>query len=814
MGSREAAVLLLTLTLGSPLGAQMQITHTYPFTAARAVVTKVDGSDVTIYAGSGSGVFVLEGDTEEPVLKSGVANELRAGGLVRDLYVTDDHVYVAVHRAGLSRFRRGAAPSAPDPEWVTEEDMDGDISDTWAVNVPWQYEDVDLIFAGTNDDYYDFDSASGGKLHLIHASTSTEPDAPVRKDTIDLGAPIYTLASKTYVHNGDNYVMLLVGTACRQSGSSYAALLRYDFNVEEGLPESFPSPTAVWNPTVSGSTVPTFIRDIVIDPVDDVAYVAAYTRGVFKVNVPDGPTGGLSTASGSWPITAGADLKSYFLSLALYEGSLGSVLVVGKGLGGTVGGNYWGDCSYFAPCDDFPCLEEEDCFERFGMSLYDVSFTHPVEVATLNRQSMKTMGLSVRQTGSTLRIDAAALQSGLFTFEATPQSGGFDLEELGRWNIDDGQSTGQYDDILRLGNNLFVGMEQGIAAFDITETGGVPSSDLFTSLVDAEAGGGVVLAGCLAADGFPTMVFASALESGVALYEVSGEGSTANVINRDLFLPTAEGGLVRTYSVAALSPTETPDGYPWMIAVNAFDSTTEPPGCSVVAANGSVRIYRVVLNGSGELDRDSLVSLGSYAPSSCTTATGTLVGAYAMGGEETVTVLVGYSPRVNGGSGPSETGAGLLFLRFTYNPVTDRVSVTSSNKVEAVEDAAEANTGFVHYKTSHGLVTAGLGCNGVASFSLSEVLVSKFPASGSSPTSFLDCATGPDDRIYCTALDGRIWVFDPTDMEVPVATFETRDQAATIVSATSTVSGNPQPGAFYIADFIAGLHRVQFQTTP
>ena len=123
--------------------------------------------------------------------------------------------------------------------------------------------------------------------------------------------------------------------------------------------------------------------------------------------------------------------------------------------------------------------------------------------------------------------------------------------------------------------------------------------------------------------------------------------------------------------------------------------------------------------------------------------------------------------------------------------------------------------GFVsNVQISHGIIAAAFGCNGVATFSLSGSFLQKFQSSGSLPSSFLDCAGGPDENIYCTTLDGEIWVFDPSDMSAPIATVQTRDQAAALAPATSTESGNPPPAAFFVTDFKGGVHRIQFNLVP
>ncbi len=316
---RLAAVMvrlaLVAAGLSLPGLAQVdtEVTHTFPFTSARVVVSEKIGSNpAVIYEGAGAGIFVLDGTSLEPVLKSGVANQLRAGGLVRDLTLTENHLYAAVNRGGIARFTKGSTDDQAN--WIWNTGLLG--THPWSIVAPVNLEDTDLLIVGTNDDYYSTDSVTGGKVHLVHTRTD-DNSSPVRKATLDLGAPVYSLATRL----DSDTLTLLVGTACRQVSGNYASLLRYDFDVSTDLPEAFPSPTATWNPVESSQSVPTFIRDIVIDPTAEVAYVAAWGRGVYKLDI----SSTLAAASGDWPITSGT-LKARYNSLALYDGSLGTYL--------------------------------------------------------------------------------------------------------------------------------------------------------------------------------------------------------------------------------------------------------------------------------------------------------------------------------------------------------------------------------------------------------------------------------------------------------------------------------------------------------
>jgi hypothetical protein len=191
---RHVLVLSVLLPLLAPAPAsqvEIDVTHTYPFSTGRAVVAEKTGSNpAEIYSGHGSGVHVLETVHPEPSLQnSGVATGLLPGGLVRDLALTGDHLYVAALRGGLVRHQRSSTDN--EPEWILDT-QDLDATQPWAVAVATNVDDTDLVFVGTNDDYYAIDDVAGGSLHLVWAETGTTPAAPEVQDSIDIGFPVYS----------------------------------------------------------------------------------------------------------------------------------------------------------------------------------------------------------------------------------------------------------------------------------------------------------------------------------------------------------------------------------------------------------------------------------------------------------------------------------------------------------------------------------------------------------------------------------------------------------------------------------------------
>lgn len=745
---------------------------------------------------------------------------------------------VASHKAGLTRFKRGTA--SPNPEWRLGRGTDttgalpglGSLNSTdgWAVTVPVQVSNDDLVFIGTNDEYYAHDGEAGGYVHLVHADASSlNPDDPDVVASLYLGSPIHTLASMV----DGNDVILLIGTECREDSGDPASLIRMEFpGAATTLPTSFPSSSSwdTWPPT--SWVTPPFIRDIVIDEAAKEAYVAAFSAGVFKLDI----SSGLVEPQDYWPINAHHGTYTNFSALGFSDGALGKLLVVGMSPRHEVESTVWGECTAFTPCDG----EAANSADQFGLRLYDVSGFEPVELADVingagSQQPTMPLGIATYEVaGPELVIASAALQKGLVVGSYKP--GPARINEGGSWGIADGVPIGQFDDILQLGNTLFVASENSLVAFDITPSaGGGPSPNWFDEPVDVRAGTAVVLAGVLEDENYPTLVFASSLANGVAVYQVTGDGPSTVIESKGTFEATTPEPRPlmrftgRTYSVAALPASETPDGHPWIIAINEFDTATNqnPQTCGDVT-NGSVRVYRVETDINGDVSPDTIFEFtngqappnngpGGYVVEACESPVGALVGGVAEVDGDDLHIYVGYSPNLydDDPDDPlSEPDAGLLFLTLTYDSVTESLGLTSVAKVPAFPDGVTARSALVELGPGSGVVSAALGCNGVASFLTSGSLLSKYPSTGLSPSAFMDVEPGGDGNLYTTTMDGRLWAFDPSSMATPLGIYETTGQAAFLEGTVSTLTGSPAPPAFFLSDFRTGIHRIQFLSVP
>jgi hypothetical protein len=238
-------------------------------------------------------------------------------------------------------------------------------------------------------------------------------------------------------------------------------------------------------------------------------------------------------------------------------------------------------------------------------------------------------------------------------------------------------------------------------------------------------------------------------------------------------------------------------------------------------------VYRIYLDGEGHISDDTVLELGAFLPMVCETPSkgGEFIGAWALPASgSAVKLWVAYSPRANS---PiyGEPNAGLLELTAqlddgvdnTVGTEDDGVTFEYGGKTAAFEDASTDDpASLLTYAVLHGAIVAAYSCTGVAAFSTGDSPPSLLGTWVDDPAvSYLDCVTGEDSLAWVTSLDGRIHVFDPNEMESgPIATFETQSQAAALYPTASTVSGNPPPPAFFLADFAGGVSRVQFSTEP
>jgi hypothetical protein len=831
----------LILALAAPTtAAQVAVFgQTWPFTACTTVVS--DPATGAIYAGFGSGVVVLQdsGTPPNPLLMPSVANMLRPGGLVKDLALTSEHLYIAAHRGGLVRNKRASAD--PAPEWTLDSPT---VKDTWAVTVPLRVGDFDLVFAGTND------GGTGGRVVLLWADAIADPvPAPVVKASYDVGGPVYSLASMVQL---DGTVTLLVGAQCgdytttpvppNPPATIMASLFRFDFpGGASTLPQSFLEPSAVWTDVVEPTgelpeAVPTFIRDIVIDSQASAAYVAAFTRGLRKFDLSGG--GLLEVVAGNWPILTGPQSSpARFDALSFHRSGLGTFLAVALGPPFADEQQVSGVCTQQFACDDAVAGEDRGAWK--GAVLYDVSQPSAEKEAEIPVSGCggpsclpgPPLGVAIRPVGSSLRLDAACTTGGLSVVTASPP--GFALQAFPGWDEADGFPTSTFDDLVQIDHWLVAAYEIGVVLFDLLD------APLLSEPVSLNSvSGGVVLSGFAAEGGVPAMVFGSAQALGVAYYQLK----PATIPPSLDFLGYGgipHGSAGRIYAMQALPPSRSPDlTTPWLITVTGVEPDTVSTGCGLLAGSG-VRIWRL-----GDADQDGnfepteATQIGSYAPNLCEGSNQqppALINADKGGAWFDVRVgpasgnvfpiFVSYAPRDHGLTRGThlalhEMGAGVIalkgeFLARNAGLDDDEVVISWVGKVPAVIPADEELAARLAFDASSGHLVACLGCNGVASYQTSSTDVPpNLLGAWSSPIrSFFHPAfpLGSANFVYVTELSGAVLVFNTASMSGgPVQTVLTR-RTATALLAQPT--GLPGP-RFLLTDGRGGVHELQFLTSP
>ena len=799
-------VLIACLLVGHATG-QAEIVATYPF--GQCVTVRSDPQSQRIWTGSGSGIFVLDDGTtpSDPQLASGITNKLRAEGLVRSIDLTTDHIYAAIQRAGLIRFPRDT--TSTDKDWQLDllSDRQG-----WVVDVPVRISGIDVVFVGTNEDN------STGSVRLLWAN-ATNTDSPTEKDSVALSVPVYALATRVQ----GNTLTLLVGTACGGTGSPGVpskGLIRYDFDLSAGLPDNIPQESAIWTASEVDPVLhtvmplPTFVRDVVIDAEHDVAYVAAFTLGVRKIDLSG--TDLQEVVGDGWPKVAPAAEIGRFDGLDLLDTQYGLILAAAAGPPLMVEKQIWGECTVPVPCDD----EERATLDTGygGIFLYGVDDPSGLHLGVLpyEKNSTSTAHLPVaptdvvlREIGSRIRLDIAGGPFGLIVADAVPGDGGFDIERVSAFDKADGEPTSNSDDLLELGDYLFTSVENSIAIYPLSATN--PLADVINVPSGAA---GVLMSGFEAAAGFPTSLFTTSLK-GTKFFEVVTGGSPPVTLVDQGFLDL-DG---RNYADFVLGPNDTPDGNPWLIVVGAADDASIPAGLREPEGSG-IRVYRLAMSPTGHVTPHAAVPLGTWAPRANTYATGAFFHCHAepAGGNDVI-VWISYSPRDNGG-GITEPNAGLLALKLTYTTTpTQHVEFTNLGKVPAVMNASSDPVGRVTYLASSNRVVVALGCNGLAAYSVSGLtslptLMSGGTWAGSSqdPASLLTPYPGPSPYVVVADLAGKLRVFDSSDLAAgPVSELVMRGATTAVLDAPSTVTGQP---AFWVSDGTAGVHKVQFTSFP
>jgi len=802
--------LVLAILALSPASAKpqtqipAQVTHTWPFSAVVDAIW--DGSNV--YAASGGGIVYLTSSVTNPQPVS-ADYQIRSGGVTEQLALSTDVLYAAAGSQGLTRFLR-----ADNSQKLGSSFTDGTEARTInVVHFPGT-SPKDLILVGTND------HGTGGRLLLWNTPAngqSTLAD-PVSKD---IHAPVTALASYTPASDSDKLI-LLVGTSCRIDGTEPAAVLRFDFDISGGAPTSIPTAQATsWAALEGSQRQPTDVADIVIDPDEDIAYVAAFYRGVFRVSidVANGTLADLNGGSTGWPITPENGEIEFFVDLDLGKPS-GSQTLLLASRGIRAEGQVLGACATPDLCD-VPTANAT----KTGLNLFDISSAPPTELGHLNVSGAVRRATMRSATTNPITIDVAGVQNGFFVARAD-LSVQHVLSKAGAFDKFDGFACGSKDDALDLYPNLFVANEIGVQAFDATLS---PSgTDLLADDLAFNGHGGVVLSGFSGSGDYPTMVFGRGLVD-IEFYSVDVDGNglaTAINFHQEPVSEDANARAVgfldprgRGYGVLAVGPGFTPDtrGYAWLLAANSADSN----GGALVAKSG-VHVWRIKPNDGDPLASESVHLGSSFADTGG--QDGSIFTCYLdyQSGSE-FSVWCPYGPR------GSEESAGLAVYKGEFVEGATERSDTVHFTFEGYVPAFDPETytfpddpsvgGITLYYGTH--IYVALGCHGIAQYTAADpgelpVLTASWPPAGPGTDGrfALDAqvitSVSSTTRLYVSFLNGGIGVFDYQTLD-EIGEIDTPSQPNNMVVAHSGTSGL---AALFVADGSGGVQRVELLTDP
>jgi hypothetical protein len=184
-----------------------------PLSSSRAIVSRpaVGADPALVFAGVGSAVVVLQSDPANGNLSHfGAAATARidVSGLVRNIALIDDTVYVAANRAGLVRLARSGNVWAEDFRYALPANGQHDSEQAFCVKA-WSYtvgqDSGTRVLVGTCDEL------GQGALYLF------DPEAGSPKLAVATGlGEVWTIAVAEGLVAGK--VTVLVGTACRSDG--------------------------------------------------------------------------------------------------------------------------------------------------------------------------------------------------------------------------------------------------------------------------------------------------------------------------------------------------------------------------------------------------------------------------------------------------------------------------------------------------------------------------------------------------------------------------------------------------------------------
>ena len=758
--------------------------------SCRAVVSRgaIGGDPNLVFSGSGSAVVVLESDPLDGDLNffgplSGA--RIDVGGLVRELALVGDDLYVAAKRAGLVRLVRTGNTWSEDFRFALPTNGANDQEQafslaTWEYTVPSGGGSVSgvRVLVGTSDEL------GGGKLYLIDPNASS----PVL-DVLTTTGEVWTIAAaEGFV--ADKFTVL-VGTACNGIG-------RFEFDLD-----------AAAIPSVSGPAVLSsfFVRDIELEAQgsgNGRAFVALNRAGeaILSLN-----GGGMSLAAG--PVQP--KLGSPTLTPITYCNGL-SYDPVWKRLA-VVLGPWFREEKQFGSDEriPIPCtlVPEIDAIDR-GVVVYSAVTNSLVEqvwdVTTVESIAKPIPAIEVRVrsgTSSSYFLDLAGGDGGTHSFLA-------EVDGQGNWTLDRAEealdqrllvSLVTTDEVLVQQAALYGANEYSLSAYERT-IGLAPPLLVPAAVVVAEPANTIT--------GFPephARLYTTGF-SGIRIYDASGPNRLAPIPGPSLIPSEGDRGLA-SRATYGLSPDfiTTPR---WLVKASFGES-------DVGLNTGSLQLYDVGLATTGDDPQVRRVSSWLHRgdfPAGFALPNASLrdLAIRPAGNQQYWYVSYGPKPASSeaGQSFAAETHIGLLTLRIRLLP-NDRIVIELVDR-EPIVVAEQGNAPWrVTYDSARSRIYLALASQGVACFDASNagnpsLLWHRDDFVG--PTDIATCyqvLPGPGDSLVVSYLDrGLLVIEDYADPSSDAVFHTTRFQAISIAKDPDDTSGS----SFYVGDARAGLVRV------
>lgn len=808
----HAMVAFVVLLAGALASAQepFEIKETFSFGSTLAVASDgtVPDADQIIIDAAGSGFYVLDGTAQQPVKLASVPDyKVRCRGLVRDIKLTADKVWVAAGIAGLKRFRRD----------TLDEDLQfkfGEVDPAaWSLDV-MHIDAFDYVVVGTNENQI------GGTIHLLRVNAQGVVQL---LDTQPADAPVYSIALTTGLLA--NTLTALVGSSCADTeAQGCGSLKRYDVNHSAPTPV-FGASTGSW-PTVP-CTDPTAVRDIVIRDSTKRAYVAAFRHGihVFDLN----QTGLQEEVGGGFPITNPTDgPNALYNGLAINEDEDLLVASVGDKLSSEY--QYWGELNIPESCDDdgrtlaMQGLKVFRLADGAQVGSLGVSSAQAPSASKLQRPPL---AVSVRpRDGSEFLIDVATGTRGLAVVRASLEGATWRLSRTGWWSAENAPPNekapgGSFDDVKVKADHMYVGTEGSLLTFEAPSSG-APLAD-FTALSNT---GCILLNGVSSTAAATPMLYAYMQDNGVRFYNLT---NPAHPVASTGFLPTEGRGYCCYLTVGM-------DNYRWLYVASERDDSTlavncDPPGtCDPCcdpsgenATSGGIRIYRVEDANGLVLEPDSSTELlGALAPSACCHSQAEQFRAFdvIVVDESATTQIVWASYH----RGILTTDCGLLVLRATWNGTS--VDIEEVSRLPFADPNSAGVCSRLTYDESRDILYAAYASHGFAMYNVSSAAApfemgrfqmgtTEHPWLLENTLSSLQVWPGPNNYVYVSLMNWGVGILDASNGATFAEGFKFGSPFEMTFIADGFYDAPADPGkparsAVYIADGGGGVHRVQF----